>query len=165
MLPPSSESVGNTPRLRAHHLLGSLLHLPMCSELSPTTLLLEAPQRARTSHIQQLTRQRRIKQTSKQTNSINPQITNCLCISGWLTGRASSHVSLAGCRAMGTAVSCLATPPSSPAHLSNLFLQLILRLLRLWTGKRAVTNHPQQKGPLPTPLSRPEQWKSEAGRE
>lgn len=113
---PSSESVGNSPRLRAHHLLSSLLHLLVGSELPPTALLLEAPRRARTSHIQQLTRQRRIKQTSKQTDSINPQINNCLRVSGWLMGRGSSHVSLTSCGATGTAGSC--TPHPAPLTLA-----------------------------------------------
>lgn len=93
----SSELVRNIPRLQAHHLLSGL-HLLMGSEPRPTALLLEAPWRARASHTPQITRQRRIKQTSKQTN---PQITNCLCISGWRMGRASGPVSLVGLQSCG----------------------------------------------------------------
>lgn len=66
--------------------------------------------------LQQLTTQRRIKQSAKQTASINPQITNCLHISEWLMERESSHMSHAGCRAMAVQPSALQCPiqPRSP---------------------------------------------------
>lgn len=104
---------GNIPGLGANLVLSSLLHLLASSEL-PLLLCwwLHRPGQA----LQQLTTQRRIKQSAKQTASINPQITNCLHISEWLMERESSHMSHAGCRAMAVQPSALQCPiqPRSP---------------------------------------------------
>lgn len=67
----------------------------------------------------QLTTQRRIKQSAKQTDSVNPQITNCLHISGWLMGRENSYASLVSCRATVTQ-----PPDPQPPHPAPLTLAI-----------------------------------------
>lgn len=108
-----------TPRGQEHAVCSVTPSTPGRQRAAPRCSPSGAPPRGPGQATRQLTTQRRIKQSAKQTDSVNPQITNCLHVSGWLMGRENSRASLVSCRATVTQ-----PPDPQPPHPAPLTLAI-----------------------------------------